>query len=110
MDAQALTDEDVIAIRREFPALERYAYFASNGLGILPVRAAEVLRQRVDDLSRNAIVSTIFNNGRIASDGRARVARLLGCDVEEVAFCRNTSEGVLWAASSLRFQAGDEIL
>src|SRR5213593_4492996 len=98
MHSQALTDEEVIAIRREFPALERYAYFATNGLGILPVRAAEVLRQRIEDLSRNAIVSTIFNNERIVGDSRGRVAHLLGCDVEEVAFCRNTSEGVLWAA------------
>jgi len=110
MNARFLTDEEVFAIRREFPALERYAYFTTNGLGVLPVRAAEAVRARLDDLSRNAIVSTLFNNGPIVEDARARVVRLLGCDAAEVAFCRNTSEGVLWAASSLRFQAGDEIL
>ena len=110
MSAAPLTEEDVLAIRRQFPALDRFAYFTTNGLGVLPVRAADAMRARLDDLSRNAIVSTLFNNGPLVDDARTRVARLLGCAAAEVAFCRNTSEGVLWAASSLPWRSGDEIL
>jgi selenocysteine lyase/cysteine desulfurase len=104
------TDEEIGAIRAQFPALERFAYFTSNGLGVLPQRSVEALRERLDGLSCNAIVETLFNNGPVVDEARTRVARLLNADPAEVAFCRNTSEGVLWAASSLRFRPGDEVL
>jgi len=107
---QPLSDDEVDRLRAEFPALERYAYFTTNGLGLISTRVARVLHERVDDLTRNAIVSTLFNNAPVLQEARSRVARLLGCEPAEVAFCRNTSEGVLWAAGALRWQAGDEVL
>jgi len=107
---QPLNDADVEGLRREFPALERYTYFTTNGLGVLPARAAAAIRTYADELSRNAIVATLFQNAPLVTETRERVARLLGCDAVEVAFCRNTSEGVLWVASSLRWRPGDEVL
>lgn len=105
-----LTDEEIQPIRALFPALERYAYFATNGLAVVSERVAAAVRERVDDLSRNAIVSTIFHNQPVLDETRQRVARLLGATPAEIAFCRNTSEGVLWAATSLRWQLADEVL
>jgi selenocysteine lyase/cysteine desulfurase len=106
----ALTDAEVEEIRAQFPALEKYTYFTSNGLGVLPQRSVLALQERLDQLSRNAIISTLFGNGPLIEETRARVARLLGCEAGEVAFCRNTSEGILWAAQSLRVALGDEVL
>ena len=106
----ALTETEVREIRRQFPALDRFAYFTTNGLAVLPQRAVEAVRERLEGLSRNAIVATLFENAPLVDEARGRVARLLGCDAAEVAFCRNTSEGVLWAATSLRFRPGDEVL
>lgn len=105
-----LTEAAVAELRREFPALQRYAYFTTNGLGVLPLRAAAALREQSEDLSHNAVISALFRNRPLLAETRGRVARLLGCDDAEVAFCRNTSEGVLWAASSLRWRPGDEVL
>ncbi len=105
-----LSDDEVQRLRAEFPVLERYAYFATNGLGLLSRRVAQALHERIDDLTRKAIVSTIFHNAPVVSETRGRVAWLLGCDSEEIAFCRNTSEGLLWVATSLPWQAGDEVL
>ncbi|MFI5396632.1 MAG: aminotransferase class V-fold PLP-dependent enzyme [Candidatus Binatia bacterium] len=105
-----LTEQEVLEIRQQFPALERYTYFTPNGLGVLPRRTVEALRERLEGLSSDAIVSAIFQNGPVVEEARGRVARLLGCDPEEVAFCRNTSEGVLWAASTLPITPGDEAL
>jgi selenocysteine lyase/cysteine desulfurase len=104
--------EDFVStkIRKMFPALERYAYFTTNGLGVLSSGVARALHEMIDDLPQNAIVSAIFRNGPLVVEARGRVARLLGCDPAEIAFCRNTSEGVLWAANSLRWRAGDEVL
>lgn len=106
-----LGEAEVEALRAaEFPALARYAYFASNGLGALPRRAAAAVRAHVDALSERAIGATIRGNPALVADTRDRVARLLGCGAAEIAFCRNTSEGVLWVASGLRWEPGDEIL
>ena len=105
-----LGDDELRHIRSRFPALERYAYFTTNGLGAVSQDVADAVRERVDDLARNAIVSALFNNQTVVDEARARVARLLGAAPAEIAFCRNTSEGVLWAAASLRFARGDEVL
>jgi len=107
---QPLGDDEIRAIREQFPALGRFAYFTSNGLGILPQRSVDALRERLDGLSRNAIVSTLFTNTPVVDAARQRVARLLNCEPAEVAFCRNTSEGVLWAAGAVRLQPGDEVM
>jgi len=104
------TESEVAEIRREFPALERYVYFATNGLGILPRRTVEALREWIERLSEDGIVAAFFHDAPLLSETRERVARFLGCDATEVAFCRNTSEGVLWAASSLDLGPGDEVL
>jgi cysteine desulfurase/selenocysteine lyase len=105
-----LTEEEVEAIRRELPALDRLTYFASNGLGVLPVRSRDAVRAMVGELSEKAIVSALFANPPLVAETRDRAARLLGCESDEVAFCRNTSEGVLWAAAGLRLSPGDEVL
>jgi cysteine desulfurase/selenocysteine lyase len=105
-----ISDQEVAELRKEFPALERMTYFTSNGEGILPRRSVEALSARLRELSESAIVSTIFGNPPLLDEARCRTASLLGCDPDEVAFCRNTSEGVLWAADGLRWRAGDEVL
>ena len=110
MAGTALTDDEVRRIRQQFPALDRFTYFTTNGLGVLPQRSVEVLRERIDELSRHAIVAAIFQNKPVVDEARSRTAQLLGCDAAEVAFCRNTSEGVLWAASTLPVHPGDEVL
>lgn len=105
-----LTDSEIAEIRREFPALDRFTYFTTNGLGVLPQRTVKALGEHLDGLSQNAILAVLFQNEPMLDETRARVGRLLGCDPQEIAFCRNTSEGVLWTATSLRLEPGDEVL
>jgi cysteine desulfurase/selenocysteine lyase len=106
----ALTDAEVEQIRREVPAVERIAYFTSNGLGVLPRRSADAVTAYVTGLSEKGIASTIFENSPLLEQTRERAARFLGCDPDELAFSRNTSEGTLWAAAGLPFEPGDEVL
>lgn len=105
-----LSEAEIRDIRREFPALDRYTYFATNGLGILPQRAVAALNTYADRLSRSGVIAALVGNAPLLEEVRGRVARLLGCDPDEVAFCRNTSEGVLWVAQGLRVRDGDEVL
>ena len=106
----SISDTEIAEIRREFPALDRYTYFATNGLGILPLRSARAVKDRLDGYTRNGAVAAFKGNAPLAGETRLRVAKLLGCDSGEVAFCRNTSEGVLWTADSMPWQPGDEVL
>lgn len=106
----ALDDAEVRELRREFPALEDLTYFASNGLGVMPRCAVHAVAERAEALSRSGVLAEIFEHENLLHEARSRVAGLLGCTTDEVAFCRNTSEGALWVADSLRLQAGDEIL
>ncbi len=105
-----LTNSDINEIRHQFPALDRFTYFATNGLGVLPQRTVKALGAHLDGLLQNAILAALSQDEALLDETRARVARLLGCDPQEVAFCRNTSEGVLWTAASLRLEPGDEVL
>jgi cysteine desulfurase/selenocysteine lyase len=107
---QTIGSDTIEHIRRLFPALDRYAYFTTNGLGLVSTSVADALQRRIDDLARKGIVSTIFGNGALLDEARGRVARLLGAQTTEVAFCRNTSEGVLWSAAALPLRPGDEVL
>jgi len=105
-----LDDAEVRELRRELPALDDLAYFASNGLGVLPRCAVHAVAERAEALSRSGILAEIFEHETLLHEARARVARLLACQADDVAFCRNTSEGTLWVADSLRLEPGDEVL
>jgi selenocysteine lyase/cysteine desulfurase len=105
-----LTNAEVCEIRREFPALDRYTYFATNGLGVLPLRTVTALQGRLDGYARNGVIAAIMGNAPLVDEARRRTAGLLGCEASEIAFSRNTSEGILWVAHSLPLQPGDEVL
>lgn len=105
-----LDDAEVRELRREFPALDDLTYFASNGLGVMPRCAVHAVAERAEALSRSAILAEIFEHENLLREARESVARLLGCAEDEVAFCRNTTEGALWVADSLSLEPGDEVL
>lgn len=109
-NAKPFDPQELREIRREFPALERYIYFASNGLGLMPrcaIRAATAVLRR---LAHDGIVFEIFRAPEWVERARQRVAQFLGTSEDEIAFCRNTTEGLLWVAESLPWAAGDEVL
>lgn len=105
-----ISDLEIRDLRRELPALEQLTYFATNGLGVLPRRSLAAVQRRLEKLSAGGIAVALLDDEDLVSETRQRVARLLGCGADEVAFCRNTSEGVLWVAHSLGLEAGDEVL
>ncbi|MCX8073546.1 MAG: aminotransferase class V-fold PLP-dependent enzyme [Candidatus Binatia bacterium] len=110
MADQPFDARELAEIRAEFPALQRYVYLASNGMGLLPRRAVSAATAVLRKLAREGIVFEIFHVPRVLERARQRVADFLGADADEIAFCRNTTEGLLWAAESLPWQPGDEVL
>jgi selenocysteine lyase/cysteine desulfurase len=97
-------------VRDLFPAAKNTTYFANNGLAPMPTPVSEAIRNALDGLQGAGVAAILLGGPQVVNDARTRVARLLGCDPDEVAFARNTGEGIVWTADSIRWQPGDEVL
>jgi len=100
---------DFEAIRKQFPATDTFAYFLANGKSPLPRRIADAAHDMIDSLMNSGVIAMALSKP-LVDDTREMVARLIGCDADEVAFSRNTAEGVLWLAQSMPWKKGDEVL
>jgi len=97
-------------VRDLFPAAKNVTYFANNGLAPMPTPVTEAIRNALDGLQGAGVAATLLAAPKVLQEARAKTASLLGCDPDEVAFARNTSEGIVWTADSIRWQPGDEVL
>ena len=99
---------DVAAVRREFAVTKRMLYFDSAHQAPL----AESVRAALDDFysegCENAGPKPLWM--RRVEQVRARVASLLGASPDEIAFTKNTSEGLNIAANAIPLQPGDNVL
>lgn len=100
---------DFEEIRKLFPVTENFAYFLANGRSPMPTPVADAAKGMIDGISNSGVVATMLSRPQI-NETREKVANLLGCDADEIAFSRNTTEGVLWLAQSMPWEKGDEVL
>jgi cysteine desulfurase / selenocysteine lyase len=102
---------DVASIRREqFPVTEKWSWFNHATFGPPPrafVRKVEEFAglMATGDIpeSQGLWVDTI-------DEVRAKAARFVNCDPDDVAFLKNTAEGMGVLALGLDWQAGDEVI
>lgn len=95
--------------RSQFPVADRYVYLNHGGIAPLPVAAADAAREVLDDFVTNgAVHSTEWEDRQEIV--RASAARLLGVPVTDVAFVKNTSEGLGFVANGLTWRPGDRVL
>jgi cysteine desulfurase/selenocysteine lyase len=97
-------------VRDLFPAAKNVTYFANNGLAPTPTPVSEAIRRALDGLQGAGVASTLLAAPQVIRDARAKTAQLIGCDPDEIAFARNTGEGIVWTADSIRWEPGDEVL
>jgi selenocysteine lyase/cysteine desulfurase len=97
------------SIRGLFPALKRFAYLNSAAVSPLPVTAVEALNRQLTDVSG---FGSLHYPEWIETKNRSRtlVAQLLNVRPEQIAFTRNTSDGVAAIANGIGWQAGDNIV
>ena len=96
-------------IRSMFPATQRYAYLNSAAVSPLPTPAVEAVTRQLNDVSQygaSHYAEWIDTKNR----ARARAAKMLGVKPEEVAFMRNTSDGIASIANGLKWESGDNIV
>lgn len=99
---------DVAAIRRQFPVTERMLYLDSAHQTPLATSVRDALVRFYQEGNESAGPKAVWLD-RVELV-RARVAKLLGAQPSEIAFTKNTSEGMNIAANALPLAAGDNVL
>jgi L-cysteine/cystine lyase len=105
--------DKLAALRQELPALTHLAYLNTGTASPLPRGAAQAIaaeaeRQVLQGRSNFRFYTEEYYP--LLARLRARFARLLNADDDEIALTHHTTEGMNIAVWGLRWQAGDEIL
>ena len=94
-------------VRGQFPLSHERAYLNTGGLGASPFAVIDAVKEKMDELEKTG--ETGHSEGLwegIKQDAGA----LLGCDAAEIAFTRNTTEGINIVANGLPLGRGDEVI
>ncbi len=92
-------------VRTQFPLTDERIYFNTGGLGPSPRCVIDAY------LEANRRLERICETGHSeVKKVRAATADFLGCDADEIALTRNTTEGMNLIARGLPLRAGDEVL
>ena len=92
----------------EFPILRGWDFFNHAGVSPLPRVAGEALRAFARQYEERAYLESGFYK-RI-EELRRSAAGMIGAEREEVAFVKNTSEGLATVAAGIDWRAGDRIV
>ena len=96
-------------LRTEFPVTRRWAYFDHAAVAPLSGRARRALAGWAADLTENGDVHESDWLRRV-EDVRRRAGQLLQADPLDVAFVKNTSEGIGIVAEGLPWRPGDNVI
>jgi len=100
---------DWSAFRSEFPVTARWAYFDHAAVAPLSAPARRALVEWADDMTENGDVHDAAWRRRV-EDARRRAGQMLRCDPLDLAFVKNTSEGIGIVAEGLPWQPGDNVV
>lgn len=95
--------------RDQFPVAERYRYLNHAGVAPLPRCAADAAKEFLDDFVRRGAVRFESWEKRMEAV-RSSAARLLGVPSTDVAFVKNTTEGLGFVANGMPWKEGDRVL
>ena len=94
--------------QQEFPILRRWNFFNHAGVAPLPARAVKAINQYAAQASDNAYIDC--NWFRTISQLRRDMAQLINASAAEIAFIKNTSEGLALVAHGIPWKSGDRIV
>ncbi len=95
--------------RAEFPVTNTYIYMNHAGVAPLSRRAAEAMTAFVEDAKINGAVN-VDDWVETAEQCRSLAAKLINADTSEIAFMKNTTQGILIAANGIDWHQGDNVV
>jgi cysteine desulfurase/selenocysteine lyase len=96
-------------LREEMPVTRRWAFFDHAAVAPLTGRAQAAITEWAADLADNGAVNESRWVKRI-EEIRGLAGRLLGADPHDIAFVKNTSEGIGMVAEGFPWREGDNIV
>lgn len=99
-----------LSVREEFPIKRNRVYLNNASIGPLsnPVIAAvDAFMADVRDHGRNHYPQWCEHADHAV---KARIAEMIGADKSEIAFIKNTTEGILIVANGIDWQPGDNVI
>ena len=100
---------DLDTFRRQMPVTRSWAYMDHAAVSPLPEPARAALAEWADDVASNGLVHITRWVARV-EEVRKQFGRLLNADPLDVAFVKNTSEGVGIVAEGFPWQLGDNVV
>lgn len=100
---------DLTTLRAQFPVCERWIYLNHAGVAPISVPVQRAVQEHVDDVLHNGIVH-IARHHEVVREARERCAALLSASPDEIAFVKNTGEGVSIVANGLTLGPADTVL
>lgn len=95
--------------RDEFPVTKKFRYLNHAAVSPIPARSAAAGRDLLD-VFRDEGAYRIRRWADIGNEARGRFARLVSVSPEEVAFVKNTSEGISIIAAGFPWRQGDNVV
>ena len=96
-------------LRALFPVTERAIYLNHAAVSPPPLPTIKAVQSQLVDVSENGSVN--FRNWiAVKENARQLVAAMLGARTEQVAFMRNTSDGLSTVANGLDWRPGDNVV
>lgn len=92
-----------------FPVTERWAYFNHAGVAPLSRASVDAITGYADAAARDGGQATSANDGRV-EEVRTAGALMMGVGADDVAFVKNTTEGLGFIANGLSWSEGDRVV
>jgi len=96
-------------IEHEFPILHELNFLNHAGVSPVPTRSAEAMRALISETERFGPFHQKKHQQRLKWL-RTAAARLLACTADEIAFVKNTTEGLSLVAEGLDWRSGDNVV
>ena len=95
--------------RSEFPVTETYIYMNHAGVAPLSRRAQDAMAGFIEDATLNGAVNA-EQWAETAEVCRVAAAQLINANAAEIAFMKNTTQGILIAANGIDWREGDNVV
>lgn len=100
---------DIEEIRSRFPVTRNWIYMNHAGIAPISQCVCQAMSDMLRDLTRNGRAN-LPEWDDVCMRTRAAAARLVGANAADIAFVKNTSEGILTVANGLAWREGDNVV
>jgi selenocysteine lyase/cysteine desulfurase len=95
--------------RDQFPVCRQWAYLDNAAIGPIPLSAVEAMGHHTMELATSGGLT--FDDHQVSIERiRAAAARMMGVPATDVAFVKNTTEGLGFIANGLQWAPGDRVV